>query len=359
MDDSSYKNPRISTEYTYKGIEMAILENRYLRVEVLTGKGGDIISFRDKRSDIDPLWRSPHNWVPPTELSIPKGGSTSWTDHYPGGWQVNLPVAGEGMMIEGADYGLHGESALVPFSSAIARDDAEAVELELTADLVRYPFRIERTLSLQADEPKLHLDETVTNLGEVPLEFIWQHHIALGPPLVGPGAHLDIPAASGLVDDYSRGGYENSRLQSESAFKWPHAPGKDGETIDLRTFPPYDAEVNDMAYATDLDDGWYAITNPELDFGFGVTFPADLYESVWYWQPLGGETGSPFFGRNYNIGLEPTTAYPGHDVPERQRENGTIDTLRPGKSESAELTARTYCGVDPVEGFDFTDVISS
>ena len=352
MDGPTSRGPRISTEYTYKGIEMAILENRHLRIEVLTGKGGDIISFQDKQSDIDPLWRSHHNWVPPTDVSIPKGGNTAWTDHYPGGWQVNLPVAGEGMTTAGAEYGLHGESALLPFTATIARDDDEAVSLELTADLVRYPFRIERTLTLPADEPSLRLDETVTNLGEISLEFIWQHHIALGPPLVGPEAHLDIPAASGLVDDYSEGGYENGRLQGASTFEWPHAPGKNGETVDLRNFPPREAEVNDMAYATDLNEGWYAVTNPELDLGFGVTFPSDLYESVWYWQPLGGETNSPFFGRNYNIGLEPTTAYPGHDIPESQQENGTIDTLAPGESRSAELTARTYRGVDSVEELD-------
>lgn len=359
MKGPNSERPRISTEYTYKGVEMAILENRYLRIEVLTGKGGDIIAFQDKQSDVDPLWRSHHDWVAPTEGALPKGDRTAWTDYYPGGWQVNLPVAGEGMTVAGAEYGLHGESALLPFTATVGRDDGEAVSLELAADLVRYPFHIERTLTLPADEARLHVDETVTNHGEVPLEFIWQHHIALGPPLVGPESRLDVPAASGLVDDYSDGGYENGRLEGESTFEWPYAPGRDGATVDLRSFPPRDAEVNDMAYAIDLDDGWYAVTNPDLDLGFGVTFPTDLYESVWYWQPFGGEMDSPFFGRNYNVGLEPTTAYPGHDIPEKQRENGSIDTLEPGESKSAELTAHSYRGVDSVEQLDATEGVVS
>lgn len=340
--------PRISTEYTYRGIDTAFMENDHLRLKILTGKGGDILEFRDKRTDVDLLWQTHHNWVPPGDRYVPSETKTTWLDHYPGGWQLNLPIAGFGREIEGNAYGLHGESALIPWDATVARDDDEAVTLRLTADLVRYPFTVERELTLAADASRLEIEESVTNNGERELEYIWQHHIALGPPLIGPQARFDLPASEGLVESYGDA-YPNARLESGAAFEWPNAPGSDGETVDLRSFPDHDATIHDLAFATDLADGWYAVSNPDIDLGFGFTFPEDLFESVWYWQAFGGFHESPYFNRNYNAGIEPTTAYPSRDIPDAQRANGTIDTLAPGETQTASFTASTFRGVAPVE----------
>ena len=106
--------------------------------------------------------------------------------------------------------------------------------------------------------------------------------------------------------------------------------------------------IHDQAYATDLSEGWYALTNPDLDLGFALQFPTDPFECVWYWQALGGFHESPYFNRNYNVGLEPTTAYPSASIPEAQRANGTMKTLAPGESVEAEFTAVTYGGLESV-----------
>lgn len=339
--------PRISTEYTYKGVDTAFLENAKLRVKVLTGKGGDIVEFRDKRTDVDVLWGTHHNWTPPGDRYVPAVSDTTWVDHYPGGWQVNVPVAGHGWDIEGNGYGLHGESALIPWDATVRRDDSEAVTLGLSAELVRYPFSLERELTLPADESRLEITESITNLGGVELEYMWQQHVALGPPLLDPAARLDVPATSGRIDEYDDA-TPNVRLESDCEFEWPSAPARDGGTVDLREIPPKDAKVYDQAYATDLTDGWYALTNPELDLGFGLTFPTDPFECLWYWQALGGVEASPFFARNYNVGLEPTTAYPGWNIPEAQRENGTMKSLAPDETVTASFTAVTYEGYESV-----------
>lgn len=342
--------PTVSTDYTYRGIDTAFLENEHLRIKVLTGKGGDILEFVDKQTDVDLLWKTHHNWVPPRDRFVPSETKTTWLDHYPGGWQVNLPIAGFGREIEGNAYGLHGESALVPWETSVSRDE-ESVTLHLETELVRYPFEVTRDLTLPADASRLEISESITNHGEVELEYIWQHHIALGAPLVGPDARFDLPATSGLVEEYEDA-YPNARLESGATFEWPHAPGSDGETVDLTEFPSYDATIHDLAFATDLSDGWYAVTNPELDLGFGFTFPTDPFESVWYWQPFGGFHESPYFNRNYNVGIEPTTAYPSRDIPDAQRETGTMKTLRPGETVTAAFTASTYHGVESVESID-------
>jgi galactose mutarotase-like enzyme len=339
--------PNISTAFTYRGIDAAFVENDHLRILVLPGKGGDILEFRDKRTDVDVLWHADHNWVPPTERYVPAETSSTWLDHYPGGWQVNLPIAGTGMEIAGNAYGLHGESALLPWEASVTENTDDAVELTLTTELVRYPFALERVLRLPAGEPVLEVRESVTNVGGVELEYVWQQHVALGRPLLGPAARLDVPAETGVTEEVTPA-FETGRLASERPFEWPHAPTRDGGTTDLRDVPPEEAAIHDQCYATDLEDGWYALTNPELDLGFAFTFPTDPFECVWYWQPLGGFEESPYWGRTYNVGLEPTTAYPVGGLPDAQRANDTMKMLAPGETVDARFTARTYGDADAV-----------
>jgi hypothetical protein len=346
-----HQAPTIDTDWSYRGVDAAVLENELLRIVLLPGKGTDILEFRDKRRDVNVLYEAAHEWTPPADRAVPGGGETTWqTDCYPGGWQLNLPIAGGGAEVHGTSYGIHGESALRAWDARVTRDDADAVTLTGTCDLLRYPFQVEREITLPAGEPALEIAETVTNVGDVDLEYVWQQHVALGPPLLGPAARIDVPARSGRVDDYGEG-MANARLDSGAAFEWPDAPRADGEgTVDLATdVPDPEATISDVAFATDLTDGWYALTNPDLDLGFALTFPTDPFECVWYWQSFGGQTEAPFYGRNYTAGLEPTTAHPSGDVFDAQRANDTVDVLEAGASISASYVARTYTGVSGVE----------
>lgn len=247
--------PSASTEYAYRGVDAAFLENDHLRVMVLPGKGGDVLEFRDNRTDVDVLWHADHNWEPPGERYVPSVGRTTWLDHYPGGWQVNLPVAGDGTENPGSEYGLHGESALLPWDATVTRDDDEAVTLRLTTELVRYPFTLEREIRLPAGEPRLAVDERVTNEGGVELEYAWQQHLTLGRPVLGPSARLDLPASRGVTETAAEP-FQHGRLADEESFDWPEAPTRDGGTVDLRAVPPEERGYHDQCYATDLEAGW-------------------------------------------------------------------------------------------------------
>lgn len=351
MPPISNTRPAITDDYTYRDLDAVLMENDVLRLLVVPGKGGDILEFRDKRADVNVLWQAHHNWEPPGSRYVPSNSPGTWIDHYPGGWQLNLPLAGFTDDFGGVPYGVHGESALIPWDHQIVRNDDEAVTLQLSVELVRYPLYIERELTLPAGESRLHIEETVTNRSEMELEYIWQQHLALGPPLLDPAARLDVPAATGAVDEYGPD-HENARLEAGAEFDWPIAPGADGETVDLSEIPGPDSESHDVAYATDLEAGWYAMTNPALDLGFGIEFPVDPFECVWYWQPFCGDVRYPYFKRNYNVGLEPTTAWPAGDVPDAQREQGTIDTIGGGETLEATFNAVTYTGLESVRSID-------
>jgi hypothetical protein len=51
---------------------------------------------------------------------------------------------------------------------------------------------------------------------------------------------------------------------------------------------------------------------------------------VWYWQEFGGTTGYPWYGRNYNVGLEPFSSAPSLGLAEAAA-NGSALTLEPGE----------------------------
>lgn len=329
----------ITDEYERRGIDCLWLENEALRVEVLSGKGGDVTEIRDKRTDVNVLFEAPHEWRPIEQGPVGSpDGAFSFLDHYPGGWQDVLPGAGgPANGSGGAPLGLHGETPVVPWDARIVEDSAERVAVELSVALTRYPFEIERTLALEAGDPTLYVSETVTNTGEVAVDYSWLQHIALGEPLVSPDSRLSVPCDRILVDPEQA---DNARLPPGSEFEWPICD-LDGGEVDLREFPPKDERVHDLVALTGLEAGRYSVTNPTIDLGVTVTFPADVYEYLWYWQPLGGFEDAPFFGRNYNVGLEPCTSIPNAGLKDAV-ENGTAERLGSGESRSVEISLAVH-----------------
>jgi galactose mutarotase-like enzyme len=330
----------LTDEYSRQGVPCLWLENDSLRVEILAGKGGDITEIRDKRTDVNVLFETPHEWRPPAQGPVgTPDDAFAFLDHYPGGWQDVLPAAGGPSEGDGGTpLGLHGESTVIPLNVEVLADTTERIAVELTAELTRYPLAVERKVALEAGDPTLHVSETVTNVGEVGVHYSWLQHIALGGPLVSPAAELSVPCERVLVDPGQTD--ENARLPPGSEFDWPVYEG-DEASIDLQEFPPRDERVHDLVALTDLAEGRYTVTNPDLDLGVTVAFSQELYEYLWYWQPFGGFEESPFFGRNYNVGLEPCTSVPNAGL-DAAKDNGTSEYLPAGESESTALTFSTH-----------------
>ncbi|MFC7020794.1 MULTISPECIES: aldose 1-epimerase [Haloarcula] len=332
----------VTDEYQRRGIDTVFLENDHLRVEVLAGKGSDVTEIRDKRTDTNVLFESPHEWRPPDAgPTAAPDAEFAFLDHYPGGWQTVLPAAGGPTSVAGATLTLHGESSLVPWDARITADADERVAVEFSTSLTRYPFTVEREMTLAAGEAALTVTETVRNEGEVSVPYSWLQHVALGEPLVGPDARLTVPCETVLVDPDQTS--DNARLPPGETYAWPVCETPEGP-VDLRVFPPRSERVHDLVALTDLAEGRYTVSNPTLDLGVTVRFPESLYEYLWYWQPFGGFDEAPFFGRTYNVGLEPCTSIPNAGL-EEAIENGTAESLDPGETRTSTVTLETH----PVE----------
>ncbi|MDA4114173.1 MAG: DUF4432 family protein [Thaumarchaeota archaeon] len=315
---------RFVHEDRYAGAVVAVLENEHLRVKVIPEKGSDIVEIVHKKRRLNLLYESPMGFRRFGSVSPPIGTSdSSFSDFYEGGWQDILPNPGLTSSNKGASWGLHGESSLLPWSASAA-DGGDSARLKISTNLMRYPLRIEKTLTLAEGSSVLKVDELVTNLGEQEIEFAWVQHIVFGRPIVGPGMSVDMRAGA-----CTAGPYKQTRLKPEVEFEWPNAPASDGSTIDMSRAPPMGTRFEDNLFVT-MKEPWYAIRNSQTGLTVGVSWDLNVLPSLWYWLN-NGALDYPWWGRSYNLGLEPSSSITELGMKE-YLEKGNAHRLREGGS---------------------------
>ncbi len=291
---------KIAREEKYWGAEVATLENEQLRVKVVPEKGSDIVEIIQKKRGMNLLHETPIGFRRFGSVSPPLGTSDAgFMDFYEGGWQDIVPSPGMSGTYKGASWGLHGESSLLPWRAAVA-DEGDTAKLKVSTSLMRFPFHIDKTVSLTEGSSALRIDETVTNLAPQDIDFAWLQHIAFGPPLVGPGMKLDL-----LAGECTAGVYKQARLKPAVPFQWPNAPGLNGSTYDISNEPPtYRCEDN--IYAA-MKEPWYAVRNTRTGLTVGVAWDLKVLPSLWIWYNYGA-LDYPWWGRSWNLGMEPCSS---------------------------------------------------
>ena len=287
-----------------------VMENELLRISVLADKGTDIIEFLYKPLDLDVLWhsfngiRSPRNFV--TGRMAP---GTSFLDFYEGGWQELFPSINEECIYQGAPLGVHGEVCLLPWEFHIERDEPEKIEVRFHVRTPRSPYLLEKTLVLESGKPALLIEERVTNRGAEDLQFMWGHHPAFGPPFLDRSCRIELPSgtrARTTTSDLGR----FAVLPQDTEFQWPNIQCPDGKVCDVSRVPPRDSRIYQMFYLRDLPEGRYGLLNSGLGVRFELHWDKNIFPILWVWAPYGGAMGYPWYGRNYNLALEPWSAVP-------------------------------------------------
>ena len=338
---------RISNAWTYRGLKTAVIENEILRVVVLIDKGADIYQFVHKPTDVDFLYRSPWG-VRDTSRFVPTTGSPMgmFIDQYEGGWQTILPAGGNPSSYRGADLGLHAEVSTMPWDCVVTEDSPDRVSMRCSVRTYRMPFFFEKTLTLTRGSPMLEIEAALVNEGEEPVHCVWGEHIALGPPFLSEDCVIDMPGGELITHPTEHD--PNNRLKPDVHSRWPTTEAKDGRSIDMSKVPPKSLRAYDMAYVAEMPEGWYAVTNQRTGVGFGFVFPKKVFRYVWYWQSFGGGFGYPFYGRTYNVGLEPFTSYPNEGLT-NAIENGTALLIEAGQRVEASQKAIAYTGSEGVQ----------
>jgi hypothetical protein len=309
-----------------------------VEVVLLPEKGCDIYSWTDRASGVDVLFKTP--WGLPPRAPDPAADSeTAWLSRYPGGWQVLCPNGGaEATAPGGVRWGFHGEACLVPWEVVDAGPDFA----ELTVRLHRAPLRLRRVLTLS--ERLLTVEESVTNTSPDAIELMWSHHPAFGAPLVGPDCVITTGARTVLADDEAPG----TLLAPGSRHPWPEACAAEGARLDLSRLPA--APASQLAYLTDFDTGWFAISNPRLGLGAGMRWPTEVFGHAWLWQELRSSPGYPWWREAYVCAVEPATTIParGMDVA-RSTGSGPL-ALAGGETRAVTLQAVLFHATGRVRG---------
>lgn len=331
---------RVSLDYTYRGMKIAYLENDYVRVGVLIDKGSDIFEFTYKPRDTDFMWHSPIPMRKPftATSALPEG---AFHDYFYGGWQVVLPSAGWASdPYMGTYQGLHGEASLLPFEAKVLEDTPQQVSIHLSATLYRTPLTLERTLTLKQDIPALFIAEKLVNHAELEFGVMWGQHPAFGEPFLDESCVVHAPAKKVEVAVF----HENGLWDTEAEYDYPMVKNRrTSELQDISQVLPKDTRSVDVVFFKELEAGWYGLTNQNQELGVGMAWDHDLFKYLWMWQVYGGHTDYPWYGRTYNVALEPFTSYPPAGIA-NAIENKTALMMQPSQTIETNMVMVAYEG---------------
>ena len=306
---------RIDVNWRYAGLQALVIENRHLRLVVLPELGGKLWSLLDKALDREVFWHNPRLGPRPA----PYGAA--YDDWFCGGWDELFPNDAP-TTVAGDLYPDHGEWWAMPFAWAITAQRPDEVTVHCWRAGVVTNTTVERWITVRAGAPTTAVRYRIHNAGPLPLDFLWKLHPALA---ISPASRIDLPAATVRPDAAF-----NDRLDKQP-FAWPAARNAQGGAVDMRIVPAAAAATCDFYYATDLADGWCALTDTAAGAGFGLAFDPAIFRSVWVFGAYGGWRG------HYTTILEPCTGYP-YQL-EQAVAQGTASRLDAGATLETTVTA--------------------
>jgi hypothetical protein len=309
----------------------AVLELRssVAAVRVVPGKGGDILGLRWLDGDIDVLWRSPWGLRARGSAGTAGPSAANLIEWYPGGWQTMLPNGGDEVSAYGTTWGMHGEAWLAPFDATVVPGG-----VDLTTRLVRSPLRVDRRIRLAGG--RLSVEETVTNLGTVPIDGVWGQHPAFGAPFLAPDTRLECGASEVVVDDVRDTAAGDLRIGAVGT--WPRVPGRHGGEVHLGTVPIGGAPCERMAYLTGFERGWARLTTPSVGLEAELTWDAAVLPHAWLWTEMHATPDFPWFGAVEVLAVEPCTSFPAQGRDAIAAKTDTLHTFLPGEPTTTTVT---------------------
>jgi galactose mutarotase-like enzyme len=326
--------PVVREATTPDGLDALVLENEALRVTVLPAAGGHVSELVDLAVGRDVLWHNPRT----APRQAPYG---AWFDDWwSGGWDEIFPSGDRGALhAERLPY--MGELWCVPWTATVSGSGDEAT-ITTSAFATIAPARFERRLTLRAGEPVLRVRYRIENLDVRPLPFTWGIHPAFA---VSAAHRIDHPGSAMLVGVAS----DPTLGIAGHGYAWPSLPDASlaSGLRDMRRVRPREDAVFGGHWATDLPEGWLAITDTAARRGVAIAFDTAVFPHAWLWLVYGGWRG------HHHVALEPWTSHPME--LEAAMEAGRARLLLPGEALETEVAVAVYGGLDAVMGIERGD----
>ncbi|MEK8128325.1 DUF4432 family protein [Paenibacillus filicis] len=275
---------RIHDQGTYLGMRTIVLENDLVRVSYLLDKGADLFEFQYKPAGLDYVWLS-ENGVQNPNAYLPTSTDliSTFIDYYPGGWQEVFPNGGPTSAYAVTQFGQHGEVAHMRWDYTIVTDSVDCIAVTFSVRTKKVPFHLSRTVTLERQSPALTIQETLTNLSRVPLQFMWGQHVAFGKPFLEPGCRIVLPdSVEVLTETTDKDKPAAGRIARGRRHAWPLAESAGGGTVDL-SVTPEPQTASDVVYLHGFGErGWYKVENERLGAGLHLEWDASVMPYVWY-----------------------------------------------------------------------------
>ena len=283
--------------------------------------GGHICELSLKAAgEVNPLWKPSWPTIDPFKYDARKHSRTyGGTPEGPllagiAGHSISFDFFGPPSPEEvAAGLSTHGEAPVVKWRREPHKNQSTLV---YSANLPQAQMRLQRTLSLDRDNPVVYCEETATNLAPFDRSISWNHHVTFGPPfLEAEGTLFDMPATRSKVCPASFS--SSMRIQPDAEFEWPNAPTKDGGVLNLRTsakgkYGHYTAHLLDPKLKT----AFIAVCNPRLRLLVLYVFDRNEYPWVGNWEESYARQHVPWKGREFCRGFEfSSTPFP---IPRRE-----------------------------------------
>ena len=312
----------------HQGFDALELINKHISLCIVPELGGKIVSIRYLPTRREWLWRNPHLTArrPVYSASFTKAFDFGGLDEC---FPTVTPVQFPDVPWAGVPIPDHGEVWGQPWDVDIVAATAERIVLSMGCHGVRLPYRFERTLTLTADDPTIHLAYRATNLTPFAMPFIWTIHPILQ---IEPGMRLSLPdGVSQVRIDSTVDGFLG---EPGTTCAWPLAANGHGRAVDLSQIPPPAAERAVKLFTLPLT-GDDPVTTRLADgdgHGLGFRFLPTEITNVGLWLNYGRWTGIADGEPYYNLGLEPCIG--GADSLLTASELGETAVLPPKQSRS-------------------------
>jgi len=319
---------KLSTAWTFHGLDAILLENRFLRITILPEAGGRIWQIEYKPLDAQLLWNHPR--IAPAKHAI----HARYDDVWSGGWDELFPNDEAGNLL-GESLPDHGELWTGNWTAQTFHDEHSAgVRLQLLTPISA--FLIERTIRLRPQSAQFEMQYKFTNQNSEPYPFLWKLHPAFS---VSPEHRIDFPAMTVEREPL----FPGSLGEAPTKFPWPYAPLR-GSALDLRQVPDAGSRAVHFFYGTAMEAGWCAITNRANGLAAALRFDPEVFPSCWLFASHGG-------WRNLNVAvLEPATGYPFQ--AQSMMDAGRARWLAPGETLATSVLFTTREQMRSVGGVD-------
>jgi hypothetical protein len=267
-------------------------------------EGGHIAEILDKRSGINPLWTPRWPSLEPSSFDAarhPQYGGAADGRLLAGimGHNLCLDIFG-GPSAEEAAAGLsaHGEGSIVPYAI-----EMNGTVLEAHAELPHAGLTVMRRLELHRNI--VSVSETVANMTACDRPVGWTQHVTLGAPFLKHGVtEFRASATRSKVSERTFGPADY--LAAGEMFDWPHAPRRDGGTVDLQCYTDapsssaYTAHLMDPARA----EAFFVAFDPEAALAFGYEWRRADFPWLGIWEENRSRSAAPWNNGEITRGME-------------------------------------------------------